>query len=112
VTVSARRLQYLAVSYLPPEELPSSRPERRSRSRLLIDVVLVGALAVASLLPLDWPIQLGALICCLLLAVGLGRRSATVTQDPSIAPPTDAVAHADADADADGAAKAADQADR
>jgi hypothetical protein len=90
VTISARRLQYLTVSYLPLEDDPTDAADPPSRRR--VHLLVTGALAVAvvALLPLPAIVRAAALAVSLALAVSVGRgvatpRSATpttVAQDP------------------------------
>lgn len=83
VTISARHLQYLTVSYLPLVD-SSAVPQSRSSRRRLAPVAAAGlALAVTALLPLPVVVRAAAVLLCLGLAVYAGR----VTAMPSSASP-------------------------
>jgi hypothetical protein len=106
VTISARRLQYLTVSYLPLEDNPTDAPHAPSRHRLRLLVPAALAVALVALLPLPAVVRTAALVVSLGLAASLGRAAATprsatpatAAQDPpteadTAAPPVEQTEH-------------------
>lgn len=108
VAISARRLQYLTVSYLetPPEPEPAGPAPRWRRAAALVRVArwpAVVGLGVVTLLPLPWPLRLAALCGCVAIAAGAGghrsdRASDAAAPDREVtAADTDVQTDADAD---------------
>ena len=96
VTVSARRLQYLTVSYLPAAALDAVGDHTRRSGTPVGLWLLVAALAGLSLTLPWWPMRLAALAASLGLAIGPTRRAARRNQPvaaPLSEPPDAAAAH-------------------